>query len=369
MTLLDARLTPIDAFANPIASAFGGDAHDSAGAAHLVLPPGALSATTDIRVTPISGQGLAGRLPYGWSPIAAVDLAPHAIVLAQPGALTMPNVAQLAAGASVVVATYDPARHGWIAAGTAQVSADGRSIAVALNVTGQIACLAADDPPFAPPVPAAGDVLAGIAGISLPGDATGSGDVVPRSAPPGDHARAIGRVLVGHANALPSGTTVRAAVSERFALSDQSQVIPQAFTEDLVLYTRGRPSGDGAVGATFPITPSRNYTIQELLRGVVSVDVAAPVDAAGGTIVGAAGGVASDASGDTAEVSGGALAGDTVVTVQRVGAGPDDRAAAGGLRSDRRDRRGLHRPSVRAARAPVDARAAASRNTIARSSS
>ena len=208
MTLLDARLTPIDAFANPIASAFGGDAHDSACAAHLVLPPGALSATTDIRVTPISGQGLAGRLPYGWSPIAAVDLAPHAIVLAQPGALTMPNVAQLAAGASVVVATDDPARHDWIAAGTAQVGADGRSITVALNATGQHRVSGGRRST----VRAAGSRsrrrARGDSGISLPGDATGSGDVVPRRRRPA--------IMRAQSDACWSATRTRCRAGRRF---------------------------------------------------------------------------------------------------------------------------------------------------------
>ena len=320
VTLLDARLTPIDTFTNALTSAFGGEAHDRSGLFRLAIPPGGIAASTDLTLTPISAQGLEGRLPLGWSPIAAVHVAPADLALGQSGSLTMPNVASLTANREVTVATYDGVRHDWIVTGTAHVGADGRSILLPLSVTGQIVCLASDDPPFVPPAPAPGNVLTGVSSPASPGDVTTSGDVVPRSAPPGDQAKAIGRVLAGHANTLPSGTVLRASVSERFDLSDQSQVVPQSFTEDLVLFARGRPSGDGGVGATFPITPSRSYTIQELLRGVVSIDVATPADEPASTPIGAAGGTASDASGDSLDVPAGALTTDTIVDVRRISA-------------------------------------------------
>ncbi len=324
VTLLDTRLTPFDTFENPIASAFGGDARDRSALFHLVVPPGGIASTTDIRITPISGQGLEGRLPFGWSPVAASDIAPAGLSLGQPGTLTIPNAASLPAGAEVTIVAYDSLQHDWIVAGAARVSDDRRSIALPVNVTGQIAGVVPDEAPFAPPAVSAGAVLSGIAGVMLPADVTASGEVLPRSAPPGDQARAIGHLLVGHGNTLPSGTVVQASVSERFALSDQSQVVPRPFIEDIVLFTHGRPSGDGAVGASFPITPSRNYTIQELLQGVVSLDVAAPAAGVSSALVGATGGTASDASGDSLDVPAAALGGDTIVDVTRV---PSDKTA------------------------------------------
>ena len=330
ITLLDARLTPIDTFPNAMTSAFGGEAHDRSGLFRLVIPPGGIAAAADFTLTPISAQGLEGRLPLGWSPIVAVDLAPGDLALGQAGSLTVPNVASLAANAEVTVVAYDRVRHDWMVTAVAHVGTDGRSIVLPLNVTGQIVCLAADDPPFVPAGMAPGNVLTGLSSPAPPGDVTTSGDVVPRSAPPGDQAKAIGRVLAGHANALPSGTVLRASVSERFDLSDRSQVVPPSFTEDLVLFARGRPLGDGGVGATFPITPSRSYTIQELLRGVVSIDVATPTDEPAAPLIGAAGGAASDASGDSLEVPAGALTRDTIVDVRRVSADTTLAAPAAG---------------------------------------
>ncbi len=62
-------------------------------------------------------------------------------------------------------------------------------------------------------------------------------------------------------------------MSERFDLIDQTQVVTQPFTQDLVSYAAPRPAVGGALGAAFPITPSRNFTIQELMIGVVRLDV------------------------------------------------------------------------------------------------
>ena len=68
ITLLDARLTPIDTFPNAMTSAFGGEAHDRSGLFRLVIPPGGIAAAADFTLTPISAQGLEGRLPLGGRP-------------------------------------------------------------------------------------------------------------------------------------------------------------------------------------------------------------------------------------------------------------------------------------------------------------
>src|SRR5262249_55443567 len=158
--------------------------------------------------TVISGQGLQGRLPLGWSPIAAIDISPAGVTLGQPAALTAPNAVGLPAGTSVTVAPYDASRHDWIVAGTPPVRAGGRWIARVLGARGQVVCVAADDAPSTPAIPAVGDPLGAAADAAVPLDATATGEVVPRSAPPGDQARAVGRVLLRHSAPLSSGTVV-----------------------------------------------------------------------------------------------------------------------------------------------------------------
>jgi hypothetical protein len=315
-TLLDARLTPIDPRANTTTSAFGALIGDSTGGVTATIPPGGLGSNADLRLTLISGQGLAGRLPSGWSPVAAIDVVPAGVTFGQPVTMTVPNVAGLDAGADVVVAAYDTNRHAWVVVGSSRISADARSIALAPSATGQIVCLVADDQPSPPASAAAGDLLPGTDAQSVPADVTASGEVVPRSAPPGDETRAVGRILLQHSTPLSSGAVIQGRVSERFDLIDQSQTRPEPFNEDIVLYARGRPPGAGSVGASFPITPSRSYTIQELLHGVVSIEVTTPEASAGG-IVGGAGGTVTDGDGDTILVPPGALAADAVLGVSR----------------------------------------------------
>src|SRR5262249_29887909 len=155
-----------------------------------------------------------------------------------------------AANSEVVVAAYDAGGHVWVATDSARVSGDGRSILVSIARTGQIACLAPDDAPFTPPPAQVGSPIVGVAAAPLPAGVTATGEVLPRSAPPGDQARATGRVLLQHVAALPSGAVVQARVSETFDLTDQSQVAPPSFTEDIVLYARGRPAGVGVLGAS-----------------------------------------------------------------------------------------------------------------------
>ena len=171
---------------------------------------------------------------------------------------------------------YDNAAHEWVGAGTATIEAGGLTLRAAIDRTGQFAFLVPDAAPFTPVEPTLGEALTG---VDRPANqttgVTAVGEVVPRSAPPGDDARALGRVGVTTPAPAPSGTFIQARVSERFDLLDQTQVVTQPFTQDLVSYATPRPGVGGTLGAAFPITPSRNFTIQELMLGVVRLDVTA----------------------------------------------------------------------------------------------
>ena len=179
--------------------------------------------------------------------------------------------------------------------------------------------LVPDSAPFTPAEPALGTVLTG---VDRPANQTTGltavGDVVPRSAPPGDDARATGRVGLTTPAPAPSGTFLQARVSERFDLLDQTQVVTQPFTQDLVGYALPRSAVGGALGAVFPITPSRNFTIQELMLGVVRLDVTPFVIAEAGAVAGPGGGTVTSNEGDTLQVPSGALAGNTPVGLRRL---------------------------------------------------
>ena len=315
-TLLDARLTPLDARVSPIVSVFGGEAHDGASTISLQVPPGALEADTSIVVTPITPQGLSGRLPLGWSPVAIANIGPTGLRFVQGATLRLPNAASVPASAEVPIATYDLVRHAWVGHAPGHVTADGRTIEISLDAAGQVAAVIPDGTPFAPPPLVTGEPLEGVTAQSLPADASASGDVVPRSAAPGDGARAVGRLSL--AAALPSGTPIQVHVTEQFDLLDTTSVVPLPFTQDLLVHARPRPPNGDALGATFGITPSRRYTIQELLLGVIKLRAAAVTTASGAAIVGAAGGLVSGSDDDALEVPAAALAGDTAIDLRGI---------------------------------------------------
>ena len=134
--------------------------------------------------------------------------------------------------------------------------------------------LVPDPPPHVPPPPVTGQPLAGVDAVALPNGVAVEGDVTPRAAPPGEAARALGRIGLQSPSPLPSGSVLHVHVNERFELLDTSTISPLPFTQDILVHARPRPPDGGALGTSFPITPSRNYSIQELMRGVVTLDVA-----------------------------------------------------------------------------------------------
>jgi PKD repeat protein len=313
LTLLDARLSRLDARSTALQAIFGGRAQDSSGIITLDVAPAGLGADASVTLTPVSNQGLAGRLPLGWSPVAGVDVATGGVRLEQPATLRLPNADGLAPGASVPVVVYDLVRRAWVASEPGRVSDDGHTIVAAIAAAGQFAALVADVPPFSPASPVPGEPLAGVDAIPFPTDLSATSQVVPRAAPPGEDAQAVGRLVLRSASAMPSGLVVQALVNERYDLLDQSRVVPSPFTQDLVVYVRPRLAGDSRLGTLLPITPSLPFTIQQLALGSVTLDVRASILDAPGDIVGSPGGTVTAPNGMSLEVPPGALETDTFI--------------------------------------------------------
>ncbi|MCI0441056.1 MAG: Ig-like domain-containing protein, partial [Chloroflexi bacterium] len=318
VTLLDARLTPLDSVLTLVSPASERQASDSAGNIILDFPAGSVIQDTEIRLTSTSGQGLMSRLPAGWSPIAAVDVLPRGLELAQAATLRVPNGLNLPPGTPVPVALYDTEQHAWRALGDATVSSDGSRIEHGLLELGQVVFLLPDSAPFTPADPVAGELLQGVDLLSIPSGATASGQVVPRTSPAGEGARAVGMVVLQSPTPLPSGTVLQARVSERFDLFIGASVTPRSFVEDLVLYQHPLTGLPNSLSATFPITPSLTFGILRLSLGIVHLDVAPPGPDTGGTVIGSAGGSASSAEGDTVQIPTGALGQDTIAELFRL---------------------------------------------------
>ena len=321
VTLLDARLTPLDGRVNSLQSIFGGEAASADGTATLSVPSGSLEADVALRVTPLSNQGLQGVLPLGWSPIAAVDLQPAGRRLTQGATLRLPHSDTLPAGVSVTLARYDALRHQWVVQAAGQVSNDRRTLSAAIDVTGQFAFLVADESPAIPPAAVPGQVLAGVTPVAVPDASTASGEVLPRSAPPGDGAKAVGTVMLQPPAPLPSGMVLRARVTEQFELLDTSRVLPLHFVQDLVLYARPRLGAAGSLATRLPITPSLQFSIHQLSLGTVRLDVTIDEPASADSIVGGTGGSITDPAGNVLAVPPGALSADVAIGLLPLGAG------------------------------------------------
>ena len=173
LELVDARLTALSGAGDHLTSVLGGTVQTAS--ITLVVPPGALQETMDLRLTNVSQQGLEGILPAGWSPIAAADIAPHGASFAGGAALSLSVAAGVPAGTHVVVATWDEEPAMWRAVGDLDVSSrrddprdDGASVR-ALRVPHSRFL------PNRPPPAVIGEELKGIADAPL-GSQRGNGD-------------------------------------------------------------------------------------------------------------------------------------------------------------------------------------------------
>ena len=344
-TALDARLNKVSDKENIIA-VDGGTAsveltsgspsipHNSPFIIELTIPAGALPAPADVRLTPVSNQGLAGVLPSGWSPLAAVDLRFQDPAAGTPieGSLTgaaalkfpIPQTVQLGPDSVVTLAEYDAASRQWKAKGNANPAADGLSVSAEITTAGQYVLVIADPAPNAPPVPAIGEKLTASnlqsSDFSL---ISAAGKVVPQASPPSTGLKAAGEVVLtakeGASPAFTSGLVLNGRITETFDMKSGDKTESPAYTQDIILYRYPCVTniGAGALGGavsgvelrtTFPVSPSKDYTIVELLMGKVGLEITVPDTTESGVMVGTDGGRLADADGNIVVIPQGALA-------------------------------------------------------------
>ncbi len=203
--------------------------------------------------------------------------------------------------------------------------------------------LLADPAPLNPPPPAAGQELAA-ASLSATdfSQTSATGRVVPQAALPSVGIRAAGDLLIiakpdaATAPALSSGLVVNARVTERFDLIGGDKLQPASTVQDIVLYRTPcataiaggatEPPFDSAQGTnvssvsgaelrtTFPVSPSRDFTIVDLLLGKISIEIMQQ-DTSGGVMVGVDGARLLQPDGTSLNIPAGALTTNVPVTV------------------------------------------------------
>lgn len=299
---VDARLTPLAA-PRPVGSA-GGTL--TSGSISIAVPAASVPDGTNFQLTALSGQGLPGLLPLGWSPVAAFDLRASASVSGLPAVVSqLPGVVS-------DLAIYDPALHAWTLVASNLPSING-SCSFTVPAPGAYALVVPDTttPPI--PIPDPGSPLTGIAVQAIDPAASSSGSLNPPMLPPAG-GTATATLGVQSPIFAPSGTIIQANVLETFTLSSGAKVSEETRSEDILLYNALAPA-NSTMGAKFPVTPSRQYTLTQLVTGKVHLDILAGREGVRGQPGGNDPVTLSDGT-STLSVPGGALSQDTAISVQ-----------------------------------------------------
>ena len=299
---VDARLTPL---ASPVAMGSSGLTLN-AGNIQVLVPAGAALPATTFQLTPLSGQGLPGLLPLGWSPVAALDLR------ASSAAANVSATFTHLSNAAMHLVFYNPALHAWTMVAPSLLPVSG-NVNATLPAPGAYALVVPDvvDPPIT--IPAVGDPLLGVGVQLLSPDASSSGSLSPSIVPPsgGTSTATLG---IQSPIYVPSGTVIQANVSEKFSLKSGDAVSEENRSEDIVLYNALAPA-NSALGAQFPVKPARTFANTELLTGKVHLDILAGREGVRGQPGGSDPLTLSDGT-STLSVPGGALSDDTAMSVE-----------------------------------------------------
>ncbi len=304
---VDARLTPL---ASKVTIGSSGGIL-KAGSISISVPAAFVADGTNFQLTPLSGQGLPGLLPLGWSPLTAFDLRASAATANLPATISsLPN-------AVMHLVTYNPSLHAWtMVAQNLQPVSGAASFTV--PTTGAYALVVPDAPP-APAVPIViPDIGAALTGITVqPIDpaVSSSGSFNPAVLPPAG-GTATASLGLQSPSFTPSGTVIQANVSEKFSLASGDVVSEQTRSEDIVLYNAQAPA-NSSMGAQFPVTPSHKYSNTQLLTGKIHLDILAGREGVRGQPGGNDPLTLTDGF-TTISVPGGALSQDTAIAIQSI---------------------------------------------------
>lgn len=298
-TPLDARLTPRAAPREP-ARAEGGALDDAAGGARLLVPPGALAADGALHFTSVGPQSLPLPLPPGWMPLRAFEVeAPAGLASALSLVLDDERLAT-----APVAARFDAEAGAWRRVALESEPAPAR---VAVAAPGFLVLAQPDPAPAAPPTPAVGEPLAGVAPGAIPDGASAVLSPSPRVVFADPEARAEVAARLESPAPVPSGTPIEVRFRESYELADGASLRPAPSDQDFLLFRE--PEG---LVARFVATPLADLDPTQLVEGVIDL-VARVRTEAPPQVIGPAGGRVKTPDGVAIEVPPGALGADQPV--------------------------------------------------------
>ena len=319
--IFDARLTPLDSRVNTADVNGAVNASDAANKIQITFAPNSFPGGTDVRVTPLSPQGLANLLPFGWSPIpdAVVDIRAANEIgfsnrnFANPASLTVLQTTGLTAETPVVLARYNAATHVWTVLNTNLSAGANGMLQANIPASGQYAFLVADTGITAPPTAVPGENLPSAAPASSAqlDSATATAVSSPSVALYSANAKARISFIADSASKLPSGVSIEASFADSYlTLIDRTFIAIDRPSQDFVLYSFPTVSTTepNKLGAYFVAKPIRtDFGITDLLNAKVRVDIRSGRLAQTGVLIGQAGGVVRGAEGSELEIPGGAV--------------------------------------------------------------
>ena len=290
----------MDPNAATVAAVRGGTVTDLGGAYRLAVGQGTLDADTRFTLTPVTAQALAGVPPRGWSPIVTADLAPHGVAFSSPAQLTMPLPPGQSINAVAVAVRWDAPMGEWLALGQVTLNPAQAQVVVPIDQSGQVALLLPDAPPGGPPLPAAGEPLAGSTDLPVPDGVSAAIQPTPRVLFTAPGVRAAVRVQLTSTLPVASGAPLRLQVREAFQLSGGRSLYPEPAAQDLLVFaypgTALHPAGELTLAPSVIVQP------HELRLGTIDLAVQAHQPITQGVLVGANGATVVAAPGITLTV-------------------------------------------------------------------
>ncbi|MBL8139973.1 MAG: Ig-like domain-containing protein, partial [Acidobacteria bacterium] len=281
---IDARLTATRP-AVPAASAIGAGLGDDR--ARLQLFAGATT-LQQISLTPLSQQGLAGVLPYGWSPVGAAEVSPAGAAFAGGATLRVINAFQVGSTTPVVVAQWDAVTRVWRTVAEASLDSTTGMLSATIPGTGQFAFLVADTQPVAPPAAVPGQPLQGVAMPVVPESITTTIDPRPQILfyRAGVFSNVRGNLLAPAP--MSSGALVVGRIVESYRFFDGDEIHPEPYEADLFFYQVQGSASNSAAHTV--VSPSLSFEASTLERGVIGVELIVPGAAAQPAVLGPEGG-------------------------------------------------------------------------------
>lgn len=218
----------------------------------ITFPAGALAVEGTARLVALSGQTLPAPLPFGWSPLAAFHLELPGLPGAA-GALQFDKPTPASIGTARAWIAWDETVPGWR---VQSVSAEATPV-LTLLAGGGYALVEADPPPLAPPVPVAGEILAGAETSGQPAVTT-AGFVDPAVALASLTPVAVtgqARVVFSAAEPQSSGRLFRAEIEENYHLFDGGFRRPPTYDTTFYAYRAPGSVPTGELLAEFPLRP------------------------------------------------------------------------------------------------------------------